>query len=1461
MLKLFRLLALALLTTGLVVQSSSGQCIPTDYLGSSTIVCDGGSYPYAGFMTKVQVGSFVNSTGCTIQDPAGSGAYHYANYSSILSPITLLVGSTTTFIIEAQHNDGSESWSGYPGAISVWIDINNNGSFTDAGEKIISNITFPQGKTGVTYTLPTSTTQTGIRRMRVRASIGTYYLVDDPCCCNYGETEDYSVNLLPPLADPTPTGIALTNVGSSSGVTLPAAAGNYDLGFTLSNQANVALVSMDYDYTVTSVATGTVIATGTNVGWTGSLIGGGSTIVKLVTNIAINNPLNPMRVQVTVKNAKSAFAAGDNNNNNNTLDGFIGPALNGGDYYVGNPPMPTNWFATPQDAAVALTYGGILGPVNFYVRPGTYPNTQMTLGQVTATLQGIPGGGPSNPVTFLRDPAYTGTITFQAANNAQGTGNFLVQVNGSVFTTMKDITFEANPLQTASRLFWLRNTTRNLTLTNCVFNGVNTTITGVENSLINAELGNVLDGLTITNSTFNNGDAAMYLDGGLSVAGAGLNVLIKDNQINNFYSQAIYMRRYNLPRIDNNRITTNSTNATPVFGLNLESIQTGGRFERNRITFARTGTGIRFISNNTDAGNPALMANNMIKVGNGTSNTTFGISALSFVNTNIFQNTIIINAPATTLAAALNLSGASTNSRIVNNIFYNTGLGYAYSITSGSPATESNYNNLWNAAGGVNLGYYLGTYNTLALFRSATARETNSQNVAISFIGSTGTYLPQINSLLRGTNTYNNPSYTTVDIDNVDRRAPPYMGAHELIPMAVFAGGAKDSGCAGKVTTLNSQPQYSQVVEGTAYPLTVTPSQVSYQWTKGGTVVSDDGRVTGTRTSALTINGTNEFDNDEYRCNLTILDGATARDLVTPLTYQYAVLLKVNEPVVIAQHPLSQVVCRGGTMTLSVVSSKGTIWGYKWQKDGVDLADGNNIFGSGQVSGTNLVTLTLTNVEYGASGMYRCVLATSCGKTEEFTNQAVVYVAKPTSIEVPPVDAIVSDGGTARFEVSVAEATIGGIVNPVKYEWYRGTQRIMDDTRTSGAGSAVLQIRKISAADVGSNYSVKVIGACGEAQSQTFAISIASIVASVGNVKVCPGSDVTVTATATLSGATPQHNLSYQWMRGGAKLSDGAHYAGTGTANLMIKGAVAADAGSNYSCVVTAQPGAVTTTTVNNITVDVQKATTVSGLAPISVCEGQPAQLTVTADGTGTLKYTWRKGQSELVGVTGATWSVMELKPSDAGLYTVTVEGDCGVITSEPVMVKVLTKPLVVGPGESKLSLKQGGSIRLGVATNNDASTTYQWFKDGLALTTDKSITYNVFTKYDIKTATDAGKYWCVVENQCGTTKSDEVEIVITTGATGVEEDASTLALYGNEPNPFTGETAIRFGLPQTSQVELTVTDAFGREVANLYRGEMPSGVHSVIFNAVSHNVPSGVYYYTLRVDGTSLTKRMMFVK
>ncbi|MES2767092.1 MAG: T9SS type A sorting domain-containing protein [Bacteroidota bacterium] len=68
------------------------------------------------------------------------------------------------------------------------------------------------------------------------------------------------------------------------------------------------------------------------------------------------------------------------------------------------------------------------------------------------------------------------------------------------------------------------------------------------------------------------------------------------------------------------------------------------------------------------------------------------------------------------------------------------------------------------------------------------------------------------------------------------------------------------------------------------------------------------------------------------------------------------------------------------------------------------------------------------------------------------------------------------------------------------------------------------------------------------------------------------------------------------------------------------------------------------------------------------------------------------------------------------------------------------------------------------------------------------------------------------------------------------------------EPNPFKNSTTIRFSLPNSLKIKLTVTDILGREVAVLKDELMETGEQNVVFK--NGNLPKGMYYITLSGDG-----------
>ena len=83
--------------------------------------------------------------------------------------------------------------------------------------------------------------------------------------------------------------------------------------------------------------------------------------------------------------------------------------------------------------------------------------------------------------------------------------------------------------------------------------------------------------------------------------------------------------------------------------------------------------------------------------------------------------------------------------------------------------------------------------------------------------------------------------------------------------------------------------------------------------------------------------------------------------------------------------------------------------------------------------------------------------------------------------------------------------------------------------------------------------------------------------------------------------------------------------------------------------------------------------------------------------------------------------------------------------------------------------------------------------------------------------------------------------------------------LHGNYPNPFSGETRIRYELPAAADVELVVYDILGREVEVLVRAFQAAGRHEHSFSP--GGLASGVYIYVLQAGEERGERRMLLVR
>ena len=83
--------------------------------------------------------------------------------------------------------------------------------------------------------------------------------------------------------------------------------------------------------------------------------------------------------------------------------------------------------------------------------------------------------------------------------------------------------------------------------------------------------------------------------------------------------------------------------------------------------------------------------------------------------------------------------------------------------------------------------------------------------------------------------------------------------------------------------------------------------------------------------------------------------------------------------------------------------------------------------------------------------------------------------------------------------------------------------------------------------------------------------------------------------------------------------------------------------------------------------------------------------------------------------------------------------------------------------------------------------------------------------------------------------------------------------LEQNYPNPFNPQTSIKYTVSNRQFVSLKVFDSIGKDVSTLVDEEKPSGIYKVVFSA--KNLPSGIYFYTIRAGDFTQTKKMVILK
>lgn len=103
----------------------------------------------------------------------------------------------------------------------------------------------------------------------------------------------------------------------------------------------------------------------------------------------------------------------------------------------------------------------------------------------------------------------------------------------------------------------------------------------------------------------------------------------------------------------------------------------------------------------------------------------------------------------------------------------------------------------------------------------------------------------------------------------------------------------------------------------------------------------------------------------------------------------------------------------------------------------------------------------------------------------------------------------------------------------------------------------------------------------------------------------------------------------------------------------------------------------------------------------------------------------------------------------------------------------------------------------------------------------------------------------------------------------GIKQPVITTApqkyqLQQNYPNPFNPVTRIKFHLPETDHVELSIFNLRGQKIKELVNEDFQPGIYESIWNGTDNSdnrVASGVYIYKLKTESYTCSKKLILIK
>jgi hypothetical protein len=182
-----------------------------------------------------------------------------------------------------------------------------------------------------------------------------------------------------------------------------------------------------------------------------------------------------------------------------------------------------------------------------------------------------------------------------------------------------------------------------------------------------------------------------------------------------------------------------------------------------------------------------------------------------------------------------------------------------------------------------------------------------------------------------------------------------------------------------------------------------------------------------------------------------------------------------------------------------------------------------------------------------------------------------------------------------------------------------------------------------------------------------------------------------------------------------------------------------------------------------------------------TVTAGGTAKFSVTASGTAPLSYQWSKNGSAISGATSSGYTTPSTTSSDNGSnFTVVVTNSAGSATSSVATLTVTaaaTAPTISSQPAS-ITVAAGSTAKFSVSASGTAPLSYQWRKNGSAISGATATTYTT----PATTASDNGSTFAVVvSNSAGSVTSSSATLTVTSSSPAISWTPSSLS-FGSVP-------------------------------------------------------------------------------